>query len=124
MPLFTLSFLPMALNLIYTAFLFSTKRTGAANAIALSRGIFLKAAAIFFLPLLFGTDAVWIAPFFAELITLVLSVILSKKTALPIGNALSFIFYQLFKQNRKGRSFCLPFGFVNKIIFDSSAKPP
>ncbi len=82
LPLFSLSFLPMALNLIYTAFLFSTKRTGAANAIALCRGIFLKTAAIFFLPLLFGTDAVWIAPFFAELITLVLSVILSKTNRL------------------------------------------
>lgn len=34
LPLFALSFIPMALNLIYTAYFFSTKRTGTANASA------------------------------------------------------------------------------------------
>lgn len=57
-----LSFVPMAYNLIYTAFLFSTKRTGASNVIAISRGIVLKALAIFLIPLIAGTNAIWIAP--------------------------------------------------------------
>ncbi len=70
LPLFGLSFIPMALNLICTAFLFSTKRTGAANAIAVSRGIIVKALAIFCLPMIFGSDAVWFAPFAAEIVTL------------------------------------------------------
>ncbi len=35
LPLFALSFIPMALNLIYTAYFFSTKRTGTANAMLL-----------------------------------------------------------------------------------------
>lgn len=80
LPLFALSFVPMAYNLIYTAFLFSTKRTGVSNIIAISRGIVLKALAIFFIPLIAGTDAIWIAPFVAEIITLIIAIVL-KKTA-------------------------------------------
>lgn len=72
LPLFSLSFIPMALNLIYTAFLFSTKRTGAANVIAISRGMIVKSLAILCMPVLFGSDSIWIAPFAAETITLVL----------------------------------------------------
>ena len=82
LPLFSLSFIPMALNLIYTAFLFSTKRTGSANAIAISRGIVLKALAIFCIPILFGSDAIWIAPFVAEILTLIFAIGLCKTTKL------------------------------------------
>ena len=39
LPLFALSFIPMALNLIYTAYFFSTKRTVTADAVAVSRGV-------------------------------------------------------------------------------------
>lgn len=74
LPMFSLSFIPMALNLIFTAFLFSTKRTGAANAIAVSRGIFVKAAAIFCIPVFFGSDMIWSAPFAAEIVTLMLAI--------------------------------------------------
>ncbi len=82
LPLFSLSFIPMAVNLIYTAFLFSTKRTGAADAIAISRGIVVKALAIFCIPVLFGSNAIWIAPLIAEAITLVLAVGLNKTVKL------------------------------------------
>ncbi len=58
LPLFSLSFIPMAINLIYTAYLFSTKRTGAADIIAISRGVVVKAIAIFVIPSLFGVDAI------------------------------------------------------------------
>lgn len=78
LPLFALSFVPMAYNLIFTAFLFSTKRTGASNVIAISRGIVLKALAIFLIPLIAGTDAIWIAPFVAEIITLIIAIVLKK----------------------------------------------
>lgn len=78
LPWFSLSFIPMALNLIYMAFLFSTKRTGAANIIAISRGIVIKAFAIFLLPYGLGTDAIWFAPFIAEMITLILAIAFSK----------------------------------------------
>ncbi len=82
LPLFALSFIPMALNLIYTAYFFSTKRTGTANAIAVSRGIAVKALMIFALPVLFGTEAIWVAPFVTEVVTLAAAVVLSKKSQL------------------------------------------
>lgn len=82
LPLFSLSFIPMAVNLIYAAFMFSTKRTIQANTIAICRGIVIKAIAIFCVPLLFGNNAIWIAPFIAESFTFILSLVLSKRTTL------------------------------------------
>lgn len=82
LPLFAMSFIPMAYNLIYTAFLFSTKRTGASNVIAISRGIVLKAVAIFCIPLIAGTDAIWIAPFVAETVTLLIAIVLKRTSKL------------------------------------------
>lgn len=82
LPLFSLSFIPMALNLIYTAFMFSTKRTAQANAIAICRGIVVKSAAIFCMPVLFGANFIWLAPFIAEALTFILTIILSKTTTL------------------------------------------
>lgn len=82
LPMFSLSFIPMAVNLIDTAFLFSTKRTTQANVIAISRGIVIKALAIFCVPWILGADAIWIAPLIAELLTLILAVGLSKTTQL------------------------------------------
>lgn len=79
LPLFSLSFIPMALNLIYTAFLFSTKRTEAANIVAISRGIVIKALAIFCIPVVFGSGSIWIAPFAAEIVTLALAVRLCRE---------------------------------------------
>ena len=47
LPVFALSFLFMAVNLIFTAYFYSTKQTWKSNIIAVSRGIIVKAAAIF-----------------------------------------------------------------------------
>ncbi len=80
--LFGLSFIPMALNLIDTAFLYSTKRTLQADAISLSRGVVLKAAAIFCLPVLLGGDTIWLAPLAAEMLTLLLARMLFKTSNL------------------------------------------
>ena len=82
LPLFSLSFIPMALNLIYTAFLYSTKRTLQADAISFSRGVVLKAAAIFCLPVLLGSDTIWLAPLAAEMLTLLLARMLFKASNL------------------------------------------
>ena len=82
LPVFALSFIPMALNLIYTAFLFSTKRTAQADGIALSRGVVVKALSIFVLPALLGSGAVWAAPLVAEVLTLILAVGLEQHTKL------------------------------------------
>ncbi len=82
LPSFALFFIPMAYNLIHTAFLFSTKRTGASNAIAVARGVVLRALAIFLMPAIAGTNAIWIAPFVAETVTLAIAIAL-KKTSKP-----------------------------------------
>ena len=82
LPLFSLSFIPMALNLIYTAFLYSTKRTLQADVISLSRGVVLKAAAIFCLPVLLGGDTIWLAPLAAEMLTLLPARLLFKTSNL------------------------------------------
>lgn len=78
LPIFALSFIPMGINLICTSFLYSTKRTMQSNVVAISRGIVIKAVAIFLIPVIFGTEAIWTAPFVAEIITLSLAVILVK----------------------------------------------
>ncbi len=75
LPLFALSFVPMA-------YFFSTKRTGTANAIAVSRGIVVKALLIFCLPLLFGTKAIWLAPFVTEAVTLAAAIVLRRTSKL------------------------------------------
>lgn len=82
LPVFSLSFIPMALNLIYTAYLFSTKRTEVADIIAISRGVVMKALAIFCVPMIWGSNAIWIAPFIAEIVTLVFAVGLNKTAKL------------------------------------------
>ena len=82
LPYFALSFIPMALNLIFTAYFFSTKRTGPANAIAVIRGLAVKALMIFCLPLIFGTESIWLAPFVTELLTLAAAIVLSKTSKL------------------------------------------
>lgn len=82
LPMFALSFIPMAPNLIYTAYFFSTKRTGTADAIAVSRGIIVKALMIFCLPLTFGTEAIWFAPLATEFVTLAAAIVLGRTSKL------------------------------------------
>lgn len=82
LPVFALSFVPMALNLIFTGYFFSTKCTRQANVIALSRGVVIKAAAIFLMPALFGEKAIWTAPAVAEIFTLLMAVLILYKKIL------------------------------------------
>ena len=82
LPVFSLSFIPMALNLVYTSLLYSTKRTRQSDIIAICRGIVIKAIAIFCIPILLGTKTIWAAPFVAEMITFAIAVVLTRKTKL------------------------------------------
>lgn len=75
LPVFALSFLFMAANLIVTAYFYSTKQTAKSNVVALSRGVFLKAAAIFLTPVLLGTEFIWLAVVIAEGITTALCLV-------------------------------------------------
>lgn len=82
LPVFALSFIPMALNLVYTSLLYSTKRTKQSDIIAICRGIVIKAIAIFCIPIIFGSNTIWAAPLVAEMITFAIAVILTRKTKL------------------------------------------
>lgn len=82
LPIFSLSFIPMALNLIYTSLLYSTKRTKQSDIIAICRGIVVKAIAIFCIPVILGSKTIWAAPFVAEMITFAIAVVLTRKTKL------------------------------------------
>lgn len=76
LPVFAISFIPMALNLIIAGYFFSIQQTMRANVISMSRGIVLKAIAIFAVPILFSESVIWLSPFVAEMITLIMAIII------------------------------------------------
>lgn len=69
LPVFAVSFIPMAVNLIIAGYFFSVQRTFQANLISMSRGVVLKAIAIFAVPMLFGQSFIWFSPLVAEMVT-------------------------------------------------------
>lgn len=69
LPVFAVSFIPMAVNLIIAGYFFSVQRTFQANLISMSRGVVLKAIAIFAVPMLFGQSFIWFSPLAAEIVT-------------------------------------------------------
>ena len=81
LPVFAFSFLFMAVNLIYTAYFYSTKQTIKSDVIAVSRGIVIKALAILAVPAVCGSAFVWHAVVLAEGVTLVISLICAKLPA-------------------------------------------
>ena len=90
LPVFALSFPFMAINLIFTAFFYSTKQTLKADVIAVSRGIAVKALAIFLVPAIWGSGLVWHSVVLAEGITLVIGLICCRLPASgPAGEVLS-----------------------------------
>lgn len=78
LPVFAFSFLFMSVNLIFTAYFYSTKQTVKSDVIAVSRGIVVKALAIFLIPTVLGEGYIWSSALAAEAITLVPALILSK----------------------------------------------
>lgn len=78
LPVFALSFLFMSVNLIFTAYFYSTKQTVKSDVIAVSRGIVVKALAIFLIPVVLGDGYVWCSVAAAEAVTLVICLFLKK----------------------------------------------
>lgn len=78
LPVFALSFLFMSVNLIFTAYFYSTKQTVKSDVIAVSRGIVVKALAIFLIPVVLGDGYVWCSVAAAEAVTLVICLFLNK----------------------------------------------
>lgn len=66
----------MAVNVMISAYLYSTKRSGQAITINLLRSVVMNVAIIFLLPALLGGGAVWFAFGIYEAIVLVVAFIL------------------------------------------------
>lgn len=77
LPVFALSFLFMSVNLIFTAYFYSTKQTLKSDVIAVSRGIVVKAFAIFLIPVILGDVYVWCSAAVAEAVTLAICLLLT-----------------------------------------------
>ncbi len=78
LPKFAWCFLFIALNLMISSYLYSTKRTAQAITIAVFRCIALNSASILLLSTLFGGSIVWFTPGIAEAVSLVIAVVLLK----------------------------------------------
>lgn len=78
LPVFAFSFLFMSVNLIFTAYFYSTKQTVKSDVIAASRGIVVKALAVFLLPAVLGDGYVWCSAAAAEAVTLIICLLLNK----------------------------------------------
>lgn len=78
LPVFAFSFLPMSVNLIFTAYFYSTKQTVKSDVIAVSRGIVVKAIAVFLIPAALGDGYVWCSAAAAEAVTLVVCLLLGR----------------------------------------------
>lgn len=75
---FAFSFFPMSVNLIFTAYFYSTKQTVKSDVIAVSRGIVVKAIAVFLIPAFLGDGYVWCSDAAAEAVTLVVCLLLGR----------------------------------------------
>lgn len=79
LPIFVLSFIFMALNLIYTAYFYSTKQTLKSDIIAINRGVILKALLIFAIPQILGISYIWHSILVAEILTFIICLICKKQ---------------------------------------------
>ncbi len=77
-PIFSIGFIVMAINVMITAYLYSTERSALSTGISLLRSVILNSAIIVFLPKLFGNGAIWLSMFTYETAVLVIAMILLK----------------------------------------------
>lgn len=77
-PMFSLGFIVMAVNVMISAYLYSTERSVLSTGISLLRSVILNSAIILILPNIFGDGAIWLSMLTYELIVLVIAVILLK----------------------------------------------
>ena len=77
-PLFSIGFIVMAINVMITAYLYSTERSALSTSISLLRSVILNSAIILFLPKIFGNVAIWLSMFTYEATVLMIALILLK----------------------------------------------
>lgn len=79
LPIFAVSFIFMALNLIYTAYFYSTKQTLKSDIVAINRGVVLKVLFIFSIPQIFGVSYMWHSVLAAEILTFLICLICKRQ---------------------------------------------
>lgn len=80
LPAFAWAFLPMSLNLVLSAYLYSTKRTAQAVAVAVCRCLVLNTACILLLPAVLGSGVVWYSVGAAETLSLLIAAALTRRS--------------------------------------------
>ncbi len=76
LPKYALNFVFMSLNTIISAYLYSTKRTGAAVVLNFLRSFVFTIAAILILPALFGAEMIWYTAAVYEGLSLLAAILL------------------------------------------------
>lgn len=72
---YSLSFVPLAINTFATYYLQSVTQSKMATVISLSRGLVLNGIFLYLFPIFMGGNGIWWAVFFAEAVTTVISVV-------------------------------------------------
>lgn len=70
---YSLSFLPLAVNTFATYYLQSVNHSKMASVISLSRGLVLNGLFLYLFPLFMGGNGIWWAVFFSEAVTMIIS---------------------------------------------------
>ena len=80
LPLYSWGFIVMSVNVMISAYLYSTKRSAQAIAINVLRSLIVNTAVILLLPTLFGANAIWFTFGVYEAAVAVVAVILLKNS--------------------------------------------
>ena len=80
LPKYAINFVFMSLNTILSAYLYSTKRTGAAVTLNLLRSFVFTVSVILILPALFGAELIWYTAAVYEALSLLAALLLVRAT--------------------------------------------
>ena len=77
-PMFSIGLIVMAVNVMITAYLYSTEWSALSTSISLLQSVIFNSAIIVFLPNIFGDGAIWFSMFTYEAVVLVIAMVLLK----------------------------------------------
>ena len=78
LPQFTVGFIITAVNVMISAYLYSTERSALSTGINILRSLVINSAVILILPHIFGDGAIWFSLLVYETVVLVIAVVLLK----------------------------------------------
>ena len=80
LPQFAVGFIITAVNVMISAYLYSTERSALSTSISILRSLIINSAVILILPHMFGNGAIWFSLLVYEAIVLVIAVILLRRS--------------------------------------------